>query len=163
MTDEDRVVIGNQNPNWTLGWTNSFNYKGIELGFQIFGRFGYTFDTKGQPLTATANQYDFDYWTPDNPGATYQKPILAQATAGSGDPYASLLGFQKASFLKMRNISLGYNFPARLLQKATIKHLKIYAQAINPFSIYQSIDGFDLDTGKTYYNRSFSFGLEIGF
>lgn len=163
MTDEDRVVIGNQNPNWTLGWTNSFNYKGIELGFQIFGRFGYTFDTKGQPLTATANQYDFDYWTPDNPGATYQKPILAKATAGSGDPYASLLGFQKASFLKMRNISLGYNFPARLLQKATIKHLKIYAQAINPFSIYQSIDGFDLDTGKTYYNRSFSFGLEIGF
>lgn len=163
MTDEDRVVIGNTRPNWTLGWTNNFTYKGIELGFQIIGRFGYYFDTKGQALTGTANQFDFDYWTPDNPNSNYQKPILAQATAGSGDPYASLLGFQKASFLKMRNISLGYNFPARLLEKATIKHLKVYAQAINPFSIYQSIDGYDLDTGKTYYNRSFAFGLEIGF
>ena len=163
MTDEDRVVLGNTRPNWTLGWSNNFTYRGIELGFQIIGRFGYYFNTGGQPMTATANQYAFEYWTPENPDATYQKPILAQATAGSGDPYASLLGYQKASFLKMRNISIGYNFPARLLEKATIKNLKIYAQAINPFSIYQSVDGYDLDTGKTYYNRSFAFGLEIGF
>jgi hypothetical protein len=53
--------------------------------------------------------------------------------------------------------------PRQWLAKAGVKHLKIYAQAINPFSIYQSIDGFDLDTGKTYYNRSFAFGLELGF
>ena len=63
----------------------------------------------------------------------------------------------------MRNISLGYNLPKGLLQAATLSHAKVYAQVINPFSLHQSIDGFDLDTGRTYFNRSFVFGIEVGF
>ncbi len=142
MTIEDRKVLGNRNPKWTLGWTNTFSFKGIELGISMFGRLGYMFSTGGEPLTATANQREVDYWTPYNTGAEYQMPIYAQSTSGSGDNYSSLLGFKKASFIKVRNISLGYNLP---------KNLK------------QSIDGFDLDTGRTYFNRSFVFGLEVGF
>lgn len=163
MTIEDRVVLGNRNPKTTLGWTNNFSYKGIELGISMLGRMGYTFSTGGEALTAHANQRELDYWTPQNTGAEWQKPILAQATSGSKDDFSSLLGFRDASFLKVRNISLGYNFPKALLKPATLSHAKIYAQIINPFSIHQSIDGFDLDTGKTYFNRSFVFGLEIGF
>lgn len=163
MTVNDRIVIGNRNPTTTLGWTNNFSYKGIELGFSIVGRMGYTFYTGGEALTAHANQREVDYWTPQNPGAEWQKPILAQATAGSGDDFSTLLGYRKASFLKVRNISLGYNLPKNILKAATLSHAKVYAQVINPFSLKQSIDGFDLDTGKTYFNRSFVFGLEVGF
>ena len=163
MTVNDRIVIGNRNPTTTLGWTNNFSYKGIELGFSIVGRMGYTFYTGGEALTAHANQHEIDYWTPQNPGAEWQKPILAQATAGSGDDFSTLLGYRKASFLKVRNISLGYNLPKNILKAATLSHAKVYAQVINPFSLKQSIDGFDLDTGKTYFNRSFVFGLEVGF
>ena len=163
MTIEDRMVIGNRNPKTTLGWTNNFPYKGIELGISMLGRMGYTFSTGGEALTAHANQREVDYWTPQNTGAEWQKPILAQATSGSADNFSSLLGFRNASFLKVRNISLGYNFPKSLLRTATLSHAKVYAQVINPFSIHQSIAGFDLDTGRTYFNRSFVFGLEIGF
>ena len=163
MTVEDRIVLGNRNPKTTFGWTNNFSYQGFDLSFSVIGRMGYTFSTGGEALTAHANQRELDYWTPQNTGAEWQKPILAQATSGSGDNFSSLLGFRDASFIKVRNISLGYNLPKPLLKAATLSHAKLYAQVINPFSIYQSIDGFDLDTGKTYFNRSVVFGLEIGF
>lgn len=114
-------------------------------------------------MTAHANQRKVDYWTPTNTGAYYQKPILGQASAGATDSFAGLLQYQDGGFIKMRNISIGYNFPRRLIEKATLKNLKVYAQCINPFDIYQAVDGFDLDTGNTYFNRSFAFGLEVGF
>jgi hypothetical protein len=129
----------------------------------MFGRLGYYFNTGGESETGHANQRSIDYWTPDNTDAYWQKPLLAEANSGSADQFSGLLGYQKASFIKMRNISIGWNVPRKWIQKATLKNLKVYAQAINPFSIYQSIDGFDLDTGRTYSNRSFAFGLEVGF
>ena len=124
-------------------------------------------------MTAHANQNKVDYWTPDNTGAYYQKPILAQASAGAGDPFASLLGYRNGGFLTMRDISLGYNFPKNLISKATLDHAKVYVQCVNPFHFYQAVPGYNLDSfGKdangntinnTYYNRSFVFGLELGF
>lgn len=163
MTADDRIVLGNKNPTTTMGWTNNFSYKGIELGISIVGRMGYTFSTGGEALTAHANQRELSYWTPTNTGAEWQKPIIAQATSGSGDQFSSLLGFKDASFVKVRNISLGYNFDKKLLRKTPLSHAKVYAQVVNPFSIHQSIDGYDLDTGRTYFNRSFVCGLEVGF
>ena len=163
MDGEDRVVLGRKNPSTTLGWNNNFSWKGIELGIQMFGRMGYMFSTGGEAFTAHANQREVDYWTPDNTGAEFQKPILGQATSGSLDDFSSLLGFKKASFIKVRNISLGYNMPKNIINRAGLSHAKIYVQAVNPFSFKQSVNGFDLDTGRTYFNRSFVFGLELGF
>ncbi|MDE5872239.1 MAG: TonB-dependent receptor, partial [Muribaculaceae bacterium] len=152
MTDEDRVIIGNSNPQWTLGWSNNFSWKGIELGFQIIGRLGYCVDAYAQPMTAHANQNVVDYWTPENTGAYYQKPILGQASAGATDPFAGILGLRKGGYIMMRDISLGYNFPKELISKATFKTARVYAQCLNPFSFYQSIKGYDLDTNDTFYN-----------
>ena len=163
MTQDDRVILGRRNPSTTIGWNNTFSWRGVELGIQMFGRMGYMFNTGGEAQTAHGNQREIDYWTPTNTGADYQKPILGQATSGSKDDFSSLLGYQKASFLKVRNISLGYNFPKNIIHKAGFNHLKAYAQVINPFSLKQSIHGFDLDTGRTIFNRSFVFGLEVGF
>ena len=163
MTQDDRVILGRKNPSTTMGWNNTFSWRGVELGIQMFGRMGYMFNTGGEAQTAHGNQREIDYWTPTNTGADYQKPILGQATSGSKDDFSSLLGYQKASFLKVRNISLGYNFPKIIIHKAGFNHLKAYAQVINPFSLKQSIHGFDLDTGRTIFNRSFVFGLEVGF
>lgn len=163
MNDKDRVVIGNQNPEWTLGWSNTLSYKNFDLSFSMIARMGYTFNTGGQALTGHGNQMEIDYWTPDNTGAMYQKPILAELNSGSKDQFSTLIGFRDASYIKMRNISLGYNFDRQLLKRIGLSNVKVYAQCLNPFSIYQSIDGYDLDTGRTYYNRSFVFGLEIGF
>ena len=163
MEDDDRVIIGNTTPRWTIGWSHNFSWKGIELGFQIIGRLGYKVNVMAQGMTAHANQDKVDYWTPENTGAYYQKPILGQASAGATDPFASLLGFRNGGYIMMRDISLGYNFPKELISKATFKTARIYAQCLNPFSFYQAVKGYDLDANATYYNRGFTFGLELGF
>lgn len=163
MDDEDRVIVGNRRPTTTLGWTNTFNYKGIELSFQVYGRFNYWVQY-GHPLYGYGNiTTNIDYWTPDNTGAADVKPILTSTQTGSADQFVGQLGYQKANFVRMRNISIGYNFPYALINKATFKTLKIYAQVINPFDFYQSVKGIDLDTGYSYYNRSWVLGLEVGF
>ncbi len=163
MTPEDRVVLGNSNPNWTMGWNNNFTYKGIELGVNIYGRMGYTANLGGQAMTGFANQIQVDYWRPDNTDAEFQKPILGQASSGSQDAYAGLLGFTKAAFVKIRNISLGYNLPKDVTSKIGLANMKIYTQVVNPGSIYQSLDWYDFDTDRTYFNRSFVMGIEVGF
>jgi TonB-linked SusC/RagA family outer membrane protein len=163
MTADDRVVVGNSNPNWTMGWNNNFTYKGFDLGINVYGRMGYTASLGGEALTSHSNQRETDYWTPNNTGAEFQKPILGQATSGSQDAYSGLLGFQKASFVKIRNISLGYNLPKQVLGQIGLANMKIYAQAVNPGSIYQSLDWYDFDTERTYFNRSFVMGIEVGF
>ncbi|MFG6686720.1 SusC/RagA family TonB-linked outer membrane protein [Mariniflexile sp. HNIBRBA6329] len=162
MTEEDRVVLGNSNPKWTMGWNNTFAYKGLELSVNMYSRMGYVANLGGAALTAHTNQREIDYWTPDNPNAEFQKPILGQATSGSQDDYSGLLGFTKASFIKIRNISLGYNFPKELCSKNGFSNLRVYAQAINPGSIYQSVDWYDFDVRNTIFNRSFAFGINIG-
>ena len=163
MDAEDRVILGNKRPNWTMGWNNNFSYKNFDLGINMIGRMGYMVSTGGHALTAHANQVEVDYWTPNNTGAEFQKPILAQSTSGSGDDFSSLLGYKDASYIKVRNISLGYNFPKKMITKVGLSHLKLYTQVVNPFSIHQSINNYDLDVNKTYFNRSFVFGLEVSF
>ena len=163
MDDEDRVIVGHKRPRVTAGWTNNFSYKGIELSFSMYGRFNYMV----QRIWAL-NGYgqigeDVDYWTPDNTGAANIKPILTTVQTGCIDQFRDQLGYQKANFIRMRNISLGYNFPRQLIEKATFKSLKIYGQVINPFDIWQSVKGYDLDTSQTYFNRSWVIGLEVGF
>lgn len=162
MTEDDRVILGNTTPRWTLGMTNSFGYKGLELSIFVYSRLGYYRSLGGQALTAHSNQRDVDYWTPDNTGAEFQKPILGQATSGSQDDFSGLLGIRKAGFVKIRNINLGYNFPASFCAKHGLNNLKIYFQAVNPGSIYQALDWYDFDVNSTIFNRSFAFGLDIG-
>lgn len=54
------------------------------------------------------------YYNENNQDAEYQKPIY---NIGGGDPYYRVLGYKKGSFLKVRNISLGYTFPQKLINK----------------------------------------------
>ncbi|MDR2813887.1 MAG: TonB-dependent receptor [Prevotellaceae bacterium] len=156
---DDRVVLGQKNPTWTFGWTNTFSYKGIELSVELYGRMGYTISSAEGQL-GMGQQRQIDYWRPDNTGAEWQKPIYS--TAG-GDPYSGLLGFKEASFLKVRNISLGYWLPSSIGKTLGISTLKVYAQLRNPGTIYSSVDFMYLDLEAMYYNRGVTLGIEIGF
>ena len=129
----------------------------------MYGRFGYWVN-QPQHLFGYGNIGEaVDYWTPDNTGAEFQKPILTSVQTGDVDQFSNQHGYKKANFIRMRNISVGYTLPSRLLERVQLKHVKVYGQVINPFDIHQSVDGFDLDTGETFYNRSWVIGLELGF
>ena len=162
INDADRVIIGNRNPRFSAGWTNTLSWKGLELTLELQGRFGYTANVGGQGQLGMYQQQEISYWRPDNTGADWQKPIYSQA---GGDPYSSLLGYQDASFIKVRNLSLGYSFPKALLSKLGIglTNAKLYVQGKNLGMLYSSVDFMDLDTGYTYYNRGVTFGLQVDF
>ena len=164
INSEDRVILGNTNPRWTTGWSNTFNYKGIELNIELYGRMNYLVSTGGEVQNGHGNQRLVDYWTPENRNAEWQKPVFTGTPGVGGDAYSSLIGFKQASFIKIRNISLGYNLPDNAIKLLGINNLKIFTQLRNPGNLYSSIDFIDLDLGtSTYYNRGVTFGLEIGF
>jgi outer membrane receptor protein involved in Fe transport len=157
---DDRVILGNRNPRLTAGWSNTLSWKGFELTIDLQGRFKYMVSTGGEGQLGMYQQREIDYWRPDNTGADWQKPVYSQA---GGDPYSGLLGFKDASFIKIRNLSLGYNFDKALLKSIGLNGLKLYVQGKNLGMLYSSIDFMDLDTGRTYFNRGFTIGVQVDF
>ena len=160
IDDADRVILGNQNPRLTAGWSNTLTWKGFELALELQGRFKYMISTGGEGQLGMYQQREIDYWTPSNTGAEWQKPIYS---TGGGDKKAALLGFKDASFIKVRNLSLGYNLDKSVCKALGIEGAKIYVQGKNLGMLYSSVDFMDLDTGWTYYNRGFTVGLNVDF
>lgn len=158
--NNDRVVIGNTMPKYIVGLTNSFEYGNLELSIFMYGRFGYTYNSGGEAQTGRFNQRSIDYYTEVDTDSEYQKPIY---TAGTGDPYAATLGYRSGSFIKIRNISLGYNFSEDFAKSLGISNLRLYVQAQNPAMLYTKVDWIDLDVGSAAWNRGFTSGLNIQF
>ena len=158
----DRVIIGNTLPRWTVGLTNTFSYKGIELSVFLTGRLKYMSGV-GENLTGMyGDQRMLDYWTPDNTGAEYQRPFMSEA---GGDTYAGTY-YKDDSWIKIRNISLGYQLPKSLLSKVKINSLRVYAQVQNAGMLWSRNNWRDSEygtNGTLYYNRGLVFGVNLGF
>lgn len=170
--NNDRVIIGSTIPKYILGLTNTFKYKDIELSFFLFGRFGYTYNTGGEGLVGRYNSRNVDYYTPNNTNSEYQKPIYS---AGYGDTYYETLGYRSGSFLKIRNVSLGYNLPQKITNDIGLSKLRFYVQATNPGMLFSKVDWIDLDVtrpannsagyslGNSASNRGFTVGMNVEF
>lgn len=158
--NNDRVIIGSGDPKYIAGLTNTFRYKNIEFSIFIYGRFKYIYNTGGESLGAKGSQRYVDYYTDNNTNAEYQKPIYSPS---AGDSFYPILGYRDGSFLKIRNISLGYNFEHDLVEKLGLAKLRIYMQAANPGMIFSKVKWMDLDTRTTYSNRGMTIGLNVEF
>jgi TonB-linked SusC/RagA family outer membrane protein len=170
--NNDRVIIGNTIPKYILGLTNTFSYKGIDLSFFLFGRFGYTYNTGGEGLVGRYNSRKVDYYTEADPNSEYQKPIYS---AGFGDQFFETLGYRSGSFLKIRNVSLGYNLPQNVTSDLGLSKLRFYIQATNPGMLFSKVDWIDLDVtvpanndqgfslGNSASNRGFALGMDVQF
>lgn len=158
--NNDRTIIGNTTPRWVVGMTNSFTYKGFELSVFVYGRLQYMFNQGGEAQTARGNQRKINYWTDNNQNSEYQKPFYSVA---SGDNYSASLGYLKASFLKIRNISASYNLPAAITSKMHMSTLRAYVQVANPGMLFSQIKFMDMDAVSMFSNRGVTFGINAGF
>jgi TonB-linked SusC/RagA family outer membrane protein len=164
--NNDRKIIGNTRPNYIVGMTNTISYKGFDLSVFFYGRLKYWFSTGGESESARGTQRLINYYTENNQNSDFQKPIY---TAGAGDPYSVILGYQKASFIKVRNISLAYNMNPALLKKTGIGSLRLYAQAANPGMLFSKIKYIDMDVVNStnnptgIANRGITFGVNASF
>ncbi|MDR0543175.1 MAG: TonB-dependent receptor [Dysgonamonadaceae bacterium] len=157
----DRKVVGKRLPDWSAGMLNTLNYKNWELSFFLYGRFGFTVNTGAETLSGRFAMRKIDYWVKDtNENALYYAPGVG---GENGDTYKNSMNYQDGSFIKLRNVSLGYNFTSKQLNPIGINNLKLYVQCMNPGLLYSKIDWIDPDLGGSTYNRGFVFGLNVGF
>jgi TonB-linked SusC/RagA family outer membrane protein len=139
----DRQIIGNFQPKWEGGFGSRMTYKNFDFNFVAFARIGMKvlvpyLTTDGSELgydffmQSRINQLKVNYWTRSNPTNDFPRPDASLQSF----PFASTLGYQNGSFIKMRSINLGYTIPSRGLNKAGITSLRVYVTALNPFIIY---------------------------
>lgn len=160
--NNDREILGNTRPVWVLGMTNTVTYKSWEFSFFLYGRMNYLYNTGGEGQAARGVQRQIDYYTPNNQNAAYQKPIFNSGNAPV-DPYYTALGYADASFIMIRNISLGYTFGHGSLGRSGISNLKLYAQASNPGMLYSNIKWLNMDVAGPTWNRGFIIGVNASF
>lgn len=158
--NNDQVIIGSTIPKYILGLTNTVNYKNFEFSIFVYGRMAYLYNTGGEGLVGRYNQRLVDYWTDADTNSDFQKPIYSE---GYGDEYFRSLGYKDGSFLKIRNISLGYNLPAGVSKKLGISNFRVYAQALNPGFVLNNISWIDMDVRYHASNRGLVAGASIQF
>lgn len=157
--NDDRVILGNSRPRWIVGFNNSFTYKNWDFSIFITGRLKYL-RSVGEGLTCMfGDQRVLDYWTPNNTDAEYQKPIRDEA---GGDSYASTY-YKNDSYLKIRNISLGYSLPKNLVSSIGIRDLRLYVQVKDAGMLWSNNKYLDSEYGTLYFNRGTVFGINVGF
>ncbi len=143
----DRKVIGNANPLWFGGISNTFKYRGFDL--EIFARFSggnkILNVTRQQQLRMEFVNNHKDIlrrWTAD--GQQTDVPRLAYENSDfvNLNNFASTRFLEKGDFFRLQNVTLGYNVPNSLLSRVNISSVRVYAQVQNAFVItkYTGLD-----------------------
>jgi len=156
----DRTIIGNQDPNFIWGITNTIKYKGISLMFFIHGVTGITkrnpFDDDNVFTDVRRNTTLKDWWSPTNPNGNHF----------ANDANANPLGvnfYEKANFARLKDISLGYDLPANWLNKIKVTSCKVYITGRNlaTFTKYNALDPELTNQFGLPLQKEFVFGLTI--
>ncbi|MCR4583175.1 MAG: TonB-dependent receptor [Prevotella sp.] len=153
---EDRQIMSME-PDLIGGFNTTVGYKNFDLtvigAFQIGGKLISAIHSSNgylNMLTGRRGQLDVDYWTENNTGAKYPKPGGIQS--GDNPKYGSTLGYFNAGYLKVRAITLGYNFDGlKAIKDLGISRLRLYATVQNPFVLFSPFNnesGLDPETNS---------------
>lgn len=166
--DDYRQYLGNALPKLYLGWNNSFRYKNFDLSFQMTGQFGFKI------LNEPRAYYENNSIAYNRLKSVQKAPYGGQYTLSTAQKQTFVSYYlEDGDFLKMTNITLGYNIP--LKSSKFVKNIRAYVSADNLFCI-TGYDGLDpemsngdiwslgIDWRDKYPStRSFTFGLNVSF
>jgi len=171
---DDRQIL-DVDPDFQGGFNTRVAYKGFDLS--LIGSFqsgGILVSTLNGPssylnlMTGRRGEIKVDYWTPENTGAKYPAP--SGVLSGDNPKYLSTMAYFNGSYLKMRNISLGYNLSQNLIKIPDVK-MYVYFTVQNPFVMFSEFNkemGMDPET-NSYGNQNVATGgynsriLTVGF
>ncbi len=156
---DDQTIIGNPWPKFVYGLNSSFTYGNFELGVQIQGTYGNDIFMASKFRLEGANFYNYSKNMWDNrwtgPGTSNSVPRLTTNDQNnnlrSSDYYV-----EDGSYLRVRNIQVGYRFPNGLLK---LRNLRMYASVQNAFTI-SKYPGFDPELGSNRNNDSLYIGID---
>jgi hypothetical protein len=167
---DDRVILGDNNPDYTWGFNNTFKFRDFDLGFNIQAKQGYEmFNAMHRYLAETWGNNLAVYLSEDAP-----RPVWGVGSQSHTRP--SSWHVEDGSFIRIRNISLGYSFSSRLLKKVPGGSARIYLSALNAFT-WTNYSGYNPEVssnfgdavraGEEFGNypvaRSFIAGINISF
>lgn len=167
LNDEDKVLIGSKDPSFIFGFNNTVRFKDFDFNIYFYGEVNKwcgasyydSWASSAYSLNQGQNQSKgfIDKWSHDNQNGKY--PSLLDSDYDSGDFW-----LKKVSFIRCRNITLGYTIP---VSKKILQRIRVYGDVNNPFVI-SNWNGLDPETDNgnqfAYPNvRSFSFGIDITF
>lgn len=126
--NEDKKILGQKRPKWTLYLRNSFDYKNIVLAFAINGKFGHMIKMDGAGWKVTCpGSWLSDYWTPTNPDGRY--PVFSKANDSIGNVFTMRAG----DYIALQEVSLGYSFHTDVIKDFTLS-----LQASNPCYLWKA-------------------------
>ena len=176
IDDDDRTYIGKGTPDWSFGLNIGFEWKGLDFSMLLQGVVG----NQAFNVTRRTDLYYINLpktilnrWTGEGTSNTQPRFMF---DSPNNNYRASDLWVEDASFLRARNVQLGYTLPQKWTQKAAIQRLRFYVQAENLFTLtkYSGCDpevtggnGFSSDLGvdRGVYpqSRTFSVGVNLNF
>ena len=171
-------IIGNAEPKYYGGYTNSITYKNFSIialaTFSYGGDIYYLADLQNQSLGTRTNKgvRILDRWTPENTGSDRPRLVLGK----TGLTGAASNNVYDASYIRLKSVTLNYQLPKAVMDKAKLNSASVYFSATNLFTAtrypgadpeisndpYSLIGGYS-DTGSYPTIRQFSFGLRFGF
>ena len=163
----DRVILGSTQPDLIYGFSTQLRYGNFDLSASFAGSYGNKlYNALQRCLEQTTDSYNVlatvkNSWTPQN-GSN----ALPLASTVRPFDYIDCRYVQNASYLKLRNLTIGYNLKIKELKKIRIEGIRLYATATNLFTItpYKGYDpevSSGTDTGAYPASRTFTFGVSV--
>lgn len=188
IDDKDRQILGNAFPRYTFGLNYDVSWKGFDLGVLVQGVGKRDMFLRGElvePFHANYSyviyEHQLDFWTPVNPDAKWPR-LASPGSASNTNNFrkSSDLYLFNASYIRLKNIQLGYTIPDQLTSKLGIQKLRVSVNAQNLFTLsnVSFIDpestefgsnmggtgGVGANSGRNYPTlKYYGFGLELEF
>ncbi|MEO8535336.1 MAG: TonB-dependent receptor [Flavobacterium sp.] len=171
---DDRTVIGNPNPEWQGSLYSKLTVGNFDFNFSVL-------TSQGQTVLSTFHQnfadvsdrgrqkLAMDYFIPTNgtgieANANNTNPRPGPVATGAGAYWTSLFAYYRdVSYVKIKNISLGYTLNPELLKKLKISNLRVYVNVLDPF-VFTNFDGYDPEWAASSFgvNRPASVTTQLG-
>lgn len=198
INNEDMTFIGNPEPKFTYGIGNTFSYKGFDLTVFFSGSYGNKAlnmtrmriedpRSNANILKSALNYAQVGVIDPTKPADDYRNlhvinpgstimPAMQESDANQNFTRISDLLVEDASYIRLQNISIGYTFPKKWMNKIYINNLRVYANIQNVYT-WSKYDGLDPEVGAMYGDalmtgvdygrypspRIYTFGLNVSF
>ena len=190
IDESDKTTIGSPLPKFTFGFTNTFNFKGFDLSIFINGSYGNkvmnytsipltsmtsTWNNQIQekiadraqlaPIDANKVYEDGSAWYNDITNVYVTNPGTQTPRVALGNGYNQNISsryIEDGSYIRLKNVSLGYTFPKSIISKLYLENLRVYCNLQNVLTI-TGYDGYDPEIGaSTTDANGYVFGLDNG-
>lgn len=156
--NDDKTMLGSPIPKFMLGSVLGFNIFGIDISTNLYAALGHKIVRNYERQQPYANQlgYVLDRWTVDNP--SNENPIVTTSATRNG--VFSDYFVEDGSYLRVRNVQIGYVLPKNISNKLGSDYVRIYFSANNLFTLTNYM-GYDPDIGSA--GGALSNGIDYGF